>query len=47
MTIMLMKDLGKLLLLIVLIMEQDFITSRTHKINGKTYLVPEYNLQGY
>lgn len=38
--IILMKDLAKLLLLVLVIMEQDFVTTRTHKINGKTYLVP-------
>jgi hypothetical protein len=28
-------------------MERDFVTTQTHKINGKTYLVPNYNLEGF
>lgn len=28
-------------------MEKDFVITQSTKINGKTYLVPHYNLEGY
>lgn len=36
-----------LLIALIIIMEQAFLTTSTQKINGKTYLVPKYNLEGF
>ena len=36
-----------LLLIVVLSMEKDFVSIRNQKINGKTFVVPEYNLDNY
>ena len=34
-------------IIFIVIMEADLVKPRVHKINGKTFLVPHYNLEGY
>ena len=36
-----------ILLIVVVQMEPDFVTVRNQKINGKTFMVPHYNIEGY
>ena len=36
-----------LLLTLILSMQQAFLTTSTQKINGKNYIVPKYNLEGF
>ncbi len=36
-----------LLIIVAVAMERDFVSTHVTKINGKTFLVPDYNLEGY